>query len=350
MNCINEEKTAALETLLSKGGKACIAVHTRPDGDALGSGIALKRFLQERRGIQASLILPDPAPATMAFLCRGVDIIEASEDPAAAKAAMDGCKLLFLLDANTFTRTEALAGMFSESKAAKVMVDHHIDPDTAPFDLVFSDEDISSTCELLYWLLRTLEHGDTSAIPYGCLYALMTGMTTDTNNFANSVRPSTLAMARELLEAGVDRDDILMHLYSEGTENRLMSWADMVRNHLRILPEGISFMIMDRAMSDAYDIEEGDTEGLVNVPLRVGKIKLSIFAREEDGFFRISIRSKRGWSANRMATRYFHGGGHELAAGGKVFVPGDIPDASGMEEYLKGIAARFLQNQGRNQL
>lgn len=350
MKCIDEEKTAALEALLSKGGKACIAVHTRPDGDALGSGIALKLYLQERRGIQASLILPDPAPATMAFLCKGVDIIAASENPAAAKAAMDGCNLLFLLDANTFTRTEALADMFRTSKATKVMVDHHINPDVASFDLLFSDEDISSTCELLYWLLRKLEHGDISAIPARSLYSLMTGMTTDTNNFANSVCPTTLTMARELLEAGVDREDILLHLYQEGTENRLVSWADMLRNHLHILPSGISFMIMNKAMSDAYGIEEGDTEGLVNVPLRVSKVKLSIFVREEDGFFRVSIRCKRGWSANKMATQYFHGGGHELAAGGKIFIPGDIPGASAMEGYLKDIAARFLQNQGRNQL
>lgn len=350
MKCISKEKTAALESLLDRGGKACIAVHTHPDGDALGSGIALKRYLRERRGIQASLLLPDPAPATMAFLCNGIDIIAASEDPAAAKAAVDGCSILFLLDANAFNRTEGLAGLLSASKVKKVLIDHHLNPDTASFDLVFSEQEVSSTCELLFWLLRTLEHDDTRSIPDGSLYALMTGMTTDTNNFANSVWPGTLAMARELLLAGVDRDDILLHLYNEGTENRLMAWADMIRNHLRIRPDGIAFMVMTRAMSDAYGIEEGDNEGLVNVPLRMKKVKLSIFAREEEGFFRISIRAKRGWSANGMAMEYFHGGGHELAAGGKVFVPGDIPDASGMENYLGGIAARFLQNQGKNQL
>ena len=346
---MTEHKVAALEDLLGKSGRICIVVHTHPDGDALGSGLALEEYLRERRGKDVTFIVPDPAPSSMAFLCRGRRILTASDSRAEAEAAVAGCDLLFLLDANDFQRTEGLSGPMASSKARKVLIDHHLNPDEESFDLVFSKQEISSTCELLFRLLRSLEKGNIAGIPAGSLYALMTGMTTDTNNFANSVYPSTLEMASELLQAGVDRDDILLHLYHEVGENRVAAWSDILHNGLTILPNGIAFMVMRQDFMDRYGLGEGDTEGLVNIPLSIDRVKISVFAREEGGLFRISIRSKKGWSANGMARQHFHGGGHELAAGGKVFIPDDIPSAGFMEEHLRGIAARFLQTKAQNQ-
>ena len=101
-------------------------------------------------------------------------------------------------------------------------------------------------------------------------------------------------------------------------------------------------------MQSAYGVDAGDTEGLVNMPLKVGRVRMSIFIREDSGHFRVSIRSKRGLSARSMAAEYFHGGGHELAAGGKIFWPEDIPCKDAAAGYLEEIAARFLRNETTN--
>ena len=108
----------------------------------------------------------------------------------------------------------------------------------------------------------------------------------------------------------------------------------MVAEHLVILPSGISYMIMTEEMQRSYGLEDGETDGLVNIPLNMECVRLNIFIREEGGLFRVSIRSKRGLSAQHMARDFFHGGGHELAAGGKIFWPEDIPSKDAAAAYL----------------
>ena len=134
----------------------------------------------------------------------------------------------------------------------------------------------------------------------------MTGMTTDTNNFANSVYPSTLAMASELLAAGVDRDRILQHIYNHFGENRLRLKGHMFKDLMRVTPDGVAYMVLDRATQEEYQVAEGDTEGFVNEPLSIAGVKMSILAKEDTDRIRISIRSKKGTSANRCAKAHFY--------------------------------------------
>ncbi len=342
------EKVASLKQILGSSVKVTVVVHTHPDGDALGSGRAMTDYLSKRLGKDARLIIPDSVPHTLTFLTEGFDVLDASLQPAAAAERIAGSDLIIIQDLNELHRTEQLSSIIASSPATKVLIDHHLRPDTAPYSLVFSEPERSSTCELLYFILKELEGGAIESIPASSLYALMTGMTTDTNNFANSVISTTLQMASELLQAGVDRDDIIDKLYHSDSEQRLLCFADMVSNHLTILPSGISYMVMTEEMQSAYGVDAGDTEGLVNMPLKVGRVRMSIFIREDSGHFRVSIRSKRGLSARSMAAEYFHGGGHELAAGGKIFWPEDIPCKDAAAGYLEEIAARFLRNETTN--
>lgn len=339
------ENISSLKRMLEASSKVSAIVHTHPDGDALGSGAAVVSYLRECLGKDVVLILPDSAPHTVDFIIDGLGVLDASAQPEEAEKRIAESDLLLILDLNQLHRTEQLEGALEASAARKVLIDHHLHPDAAAFDLVFSEPWRSSACELLFFILKELENGNCGKLPARCLEALMTGMTTDTNNFANSVIPSTMQMASELLQAGVDRDGILERLYQCDREERIRAFADMIANHLTILPSGISYMIMTEEMQQAYGLEDGETEGLVNIPLDMEKVRLSIFLREEKGYFRVSIRSKRGLSAQRMASDYFHGGGHELAAGGKLFLPSDIPAKNTAASYLEEIAARFLRNQ-----
>jgi phosphoesterase RecJ-like protein len=150
-------------------------------------------------------------------------------------------------------------------------------------------------------------------------------------------------MASALLSAGVDRDRILENLYQKGRENRLRLLGHLLSERLTITPEGAAIMILRAADRDRFGILEGETEGFVNMPLTIGKVRISGFFKEEDGILRVSLRSKKPLSSRALAVKAFHGGGHEQAAGGKVLVPEDIPDLDAAPEYLLGIFKDYLK-------
>jgi len=334
-----------LEAFFAVANRVCIVVHTHPDGDALGSGAALAAYLQLCRGVEARLLLPDPAPASLDFLVDPGRTLVAA-DPLPAQAWIASCDLLVCLDMNGFSRAESLAASLQACSAPKVLIDHHLNPDRERFDLVFSETAISSASELLYRVLLALPGvGSADRLPSEVLTPLMAGMTTDTNNFANSVFPSTLQMASELLAAGVDRDAILARLYYNYRENRFRAQGAFLSERLVILPEGVAYAVLDRDFLARFDLQEGETEGFVNLPLGIGRVRMSIFLREAEGHFRVSIRSKPGVSANRLAAEAFHGGGHECAAGGKLFFPEDISGPGAAGAYVRAAAARFMRKQ-----
>lgn len=334
------ERILLLNKWIDEARTVCTVCHTHPDGDAIGSSVAAYSYLTSGRNKKVSLLLPDAHPQSIDFLLEGIS------PQVGTAAALEGCDLLICLDFNTFSRTEALADACRSFSGHKVLIDHHESPDTAAFDLCFSSTAVSSTCELLFDILMQIPgiDSDASRLPARAAYALMAGMTTDTNNFANSVGPGTLGMASALLQAGVDRQDILDHLYSSGREERLRALGDILSRRLVIIPEGAAITVLTKDIQDGYALIDGETEGFVNIPLEIKGVRLSIFVRqEEEGMFRVSIRSKRGTSARRLAASAFHGGGHEQAAGGKILIPGDVPSASAAEAFVRSVTARFLQ-------
>ena len=334
-----------LDALIEGSRSVTVAAHTHPDGDALGSVSALVCYLRQRRDKDAVAVLSDsPAPSVRTIIPDGAPFLFLDREPEECLARIAGSDLLFLLDCNGFSRTEGLQEAFEASLAPKVLIDHHLNPERERFTLVFSTPEISSASELLHWILRELPDigGDVRKFPPETARALLTGMTTDTNNFANSVYPSTFRMASDLLEAGVDRDSVLSALYNQYRENRVRAMGFLQYEDMRITPEGLAFMIATRAVRERFDLEDGETEGLVNVPLSIERVKMSILLKEETDHYRVSIRSKKGWSAQRVAAERFHGGGHENASGGKLFWPGDIPAPEDAAAYLERISRECL--------
>ena len=334
MNFIREDDIQALRSLLNHSRRAAISTHTHPDGDALGSSTALALYLQEQEGKEVTVLLPDaPADNLRFILSPKVRYVIGPE-------GIPDFDLLFLLDSNGFSRTEGLASALRASSADKVLIDHHLSPEREAFGTVFSTPEISSASELLYWVLKALDwrEEDNPA----AAEALLTGMTTDTNNFANSVFPSTFRMASQLIAAGADRDAILQKLYGSSRENRIRLIGYMQYENLTVLPEGAAYMILARETARRFQMEEGESEGLVNIPLGIGSVRLSVLLREDEGHFRVSVRSKKGVSARDLAQRYFHGGGHENAAGGKLFIGSDIPSPEAAPAYLETVLKTFL--------
>lgn len=336
------KNTALLSSWIDEAKVVSTVCHGRPDGDAAGSSAAMLSYLISSRGKDAAALIPGRLPGNIAFVLEGVNQIS---DVESAAARLRDTDLLICLDFNTLSRTEEFETIVREYPGRKVLIDHHKDPDVQDFDLCISETAISSACELLYNVLLGMPDiaGDARKLPPATARALMTGMTTDTNNFANSVYPGTLKMASELLDAGVDREDLIDRLYSSERPNRLAAMGEMLSDRMRLLPCGVSVIVLHQDFFDRYDLRDGETEGFVNLPLAVKDVRLSVFAREDGNFFRVSIRSKRGVSARLLAKNHFHGGGHEQASGGRIFIPQDVLRAGDVEAYVIALAARFMQ-------
>lgn len=353
MKDINSCNIKRLEELISETEKPVIVTHMKPDGDAIGSCLALYHLLSSM-GKKAQIILNDKWPSYLEFLTEKAlpeDICIYKDEADSAISSIYGSDLIFCLDFNAFHRTENLEAPLATSKAKKVLIDHHLNPDRDNFDLSFSETATSSASELLYHIMMSLSSisGNAAYLPSDAATALMTGMTTDTNNFANSVYPSTLRMASSLLEAGVDRDGILMNLYNRHSENRLRLMGLMMKDLLKITDYGVAYIVLDKKTQDAYEVAEGDTEGFVNMPLSIEKVRMSLLLKEDGNRVRVSIRSKRGTSANMCAKLYFNGGGHENAAGGRLRIPDDIKGIEEAASYIERYTHIYLnENEDNN--
>lgn len=344
MQKLDREDILKFSALIDAADKVTILVHTHPDGDALGSGLGMMRYLASL-GKRSTLILPTTAPDTLSFLPVESDgpVIVANQDKSAAEKAVAEASLIICQDFNNITRSEGMEESFAAATAPKVLIDHHIGPDRASFDIVFSETEISSASELVYWVLKALPQ--TEQLPLGTLNALMTGMTTDTNNFRNSTFPSTLQMASECVAAGVDREAVVSNIYNKYRENRYRLMGYFLSEKLKTTPLGVAYAVLSKEELDRFGIREGETESFVNMPLEIDEIRMSLFLKEQDGVFRVSIRSKKGTSASRCCNQYFNGGGHENAAGGKLPIGERIPDAAAAEKYIVEATTAFFENE-----
>lgn len=353
MKAIDIHNINRLYGLFGKGTDIVLVAHIHPDGDAIGSTLAMRAYL-ETLGCNATVIYPEPVPVTLSFVADGVPedkILAYSGQPERAQEIISGASVIFCVDCNSFRRTGDMEACLRSASAFKVLIDHHLSPETEAFDLVFSETEVSSACELLYYIMLAMPgiDGKPESLPAFSAKSLMVGMTTDTNNFANSVYPSTFRMASGLLDAGVDRNAVLSELYNMYRENRLRLQGYLLYENMKITPEGIAYMIVNNHLIRRFGIQEGETEGFANMPLAIGNVKMSIFLKEDgEGFFRVSVRSKKGWSANKCATLYFHGGGHENASGGRLFfadVPGykaDIATPDDAAEYVSRLSKELF--------
>lgn len=338
--------TKQIDDIFSAASNAVVIGHFNPDGDSIGSVVALWHYLN-RRGISATPILPSSYPDSLSFLDPGKvnpanRIIIARDTLEEAESAIAAADTIICLDFNRLSRTEYLEDAISSSKAKKILIDHHLSPSVEQFDVTVSKTDISSACELLFWTLMSLPDvcGNVRKLPLKCAEAIYVGMMTDTNNFSNSVYCSTFEMAARLLERGIDKDDLqekVLHCYTV-PRTRLM--GHLIKDNMVYLPkEHTAYMTLSNAEKEAHDFKPGDSEGFVNLPLAVSDIQISaLFTEDSSGeYIRVSLRSKGNTDVNLFANRYFNGGGHKNASGGRLYVPiEEVP------EYFEKSLKKYL--------
>lgn len=298
--------------------KVVITMHQKPDADAMGSALGLFHFLKQL-GHQVTVISPTNWARWLNWM-QGIEgVMDYELDRAAAEVVMDQAQWLFCLDHNHFSRTKNMAGKLASMQCTKIMIDHHQEPDEAAFDFGISNTGKSSTCEMIYDFITGSGHRDKiNLIIAECLYA---GVVADTGSFRfSSTHGSVHHMVAYLKDMGLEHTRVHEALYDNFLENRLRFIGHILTNKMEILYEYNTALIwVSKAELLKYEIKTGDTEGIVNYPLSIQGIKLVGCVIDRDEERKWSFRSKGEFDCNTFARKYFSGGGHFNAAGGRDF-------------------------------
>ncbi len=304
------------KNLLKTSKNIVIVTHWSPDGDAMGSSLALYHLLKKLKKT-VNVIIPNQYPDFLRWLPGDKQVINFQENEAKALNLLKKCDLIFTLDFNSFKRLEKLGEIIEKINTPKVLIDHHQQPDNYA-SYYFHDVKACSTCELIYDFIVGLGHK--KLIDKKIAACLYTGLMTDTGSFRYpSVTANTHLVLSELIKTGIVPADIHSEIYDTYSEDRMRLLGYALSEKMTIIKDlPVAYMAISHAELKEFNFKKGDTEGLVNYPFSIKGIKVcALFNESEDGYIKISFRSKGKVDVNKFARNYFSGGGHINAAGGK---------------------------------
>lgn len=325
-----------LMQLLRESRKIVVTAHRGPDGDAVGSTLAFASYLRHL-GKRADIVVPNAFPDFLRWMPGAERICLADHSPRHAARLLAEADLICMLDYNATARLQSMQPLVERAKAPRLMIDHHLDPDRTAARIVISRPDMCATCEVLFMLLRQLGHYEAmTADEAACIYA---GMMTDTGGFTYaSSRPEVFEIISLLLAKGIDKDKIYRNVFNCYSPDRLRFMGFVLYEKLQIEAGGkAAYFAITREDMKRFRYIRGDSEGLVNMPLQIRGMRLSIALREdtERDVIRVSLRSVDDFPANRMAEDFFFGGGHLNAAGGEL----PFPMSEAIETVKRAIEA-----------
>lgn len=301
--------------LLKNTRKIAIVTHWSPDGDAMGSSLALYLFLL-KLGKKVSVIVPNAYPDFLHWMPGHKQVINFQENEIKASKAIFSSDLIFTLDFNSYKRLEKLGGIIDKAEAPKVLIDHHQQPDDYA-TYYFHDIHACSTCELLFDFIVGV--GQKKLIDKKIAACLYTGLMTDTGSFRYSnVNAKTHLIIAELLKTGIFPSDIHGAVYDNYSPDRLKLLGYALNEKLKILNfYPAAYISLTEKELEKFNYQKGDTEGLVNYPFSIKGIKVCALFNETESHVKISFRSKGKIDMNKFARDHFNGGGHINAAGGR---------------------------------
>lgn len=307
-----------LTTLLSSATRIVITTHTNPDGDAIGSSLALYHYFTEA-GKNVSLIVPNKYPEFISWLPGNGEIIVFEDDRERSKSVFSEADVVFCLDYNALHRSGSLKDSIAASAAFKIMIDHHPEPAIEEFDYIISTTETSSTAELIYDFI--IESSGNQLINKEIASCLYVGIMTDTGSFSFACnRPSTFYVSAKLLETGIDSEWIHRMVYDTFSEDRLRLLGYSLSEKLVVHREfATAYIALSKEELKKFNYQVGDTEGIVNYALSIKGVTMAVLLTERRGKIRLSFRSKGNFSVNEIAKKHFQGGGHKNAAGGDSY-------------------------------
>lgn len=300
---------------IKKSKRIAIVTHLNPDGDAMGSSLALSLFLKKLNK-EAKVIVPNAFPQFLAWMPDSKKVLVYQDNEKKVKSYVDKCDLLFVLDFNNFKRIEKLGDYLKEKEhLTKVVIDHHQQPEKMAKYYLW-DVKASSTCELIYDLIKGFGH--LRMLDKKIAACLYTGLMTDTGSFRfPSVNAQTHLIISDLLKTGMKHEEVHGAVYDTYSRDR-MRLLGVALNKIQVLQDNkTAYIALTEAELKENNYQKGDTEGMVNYPFGINGINFCAMFVEWDGMIKISFRSKGKIDVNKFAREHFNGGGHINAAGGR---------------------------------
>ncbi|GIZ14812.1 DHH family phosphoesterase [Capnocytophaga catalasegens] len=327
---MNLQDIKILTELLVKRPKISIIPHKNPDGDAIGSCLALYQYLRKKQH-DVCVVSPTDYPDFLKWLPDNDSVLVFTNNSQEALNQIANSELIFTLDFNSLYRADTLTEALQASKADFVMIDHHQQPDTYAA-VTYSDSTASSTCELIYKFIEKL--GDVELIDQDIATCLYTGIMTDTGSFKYSLTTATThRIVASLIEKGANPSLISTNVFDSYSIDRLQLLGKALDNLVFIEQYQTAYITLSANDLKQFNFQKGDTEGVVNYGLRIKQADLAVIFIEEENekIIKISFRSKGNLDVNVLARKYFSGGGHINASGGRS------------EESLEDTLAYFLK-------
>lgn len=314
---ISQENIDAVDSVVERGRRFVILSHKNPDGDAVGSSIALSLYLRSI-GKEAVVVLPNRFPDFLSWLPSADEVLFYDADTERAGAVIEAADAFFCLDFNLLSRIGDACGVVAAHGAPKVLVDHHPQP-SAEFAVAISHPEACSTSELVFRVIERISGAD--AITYEMAQTIYTGMMTDTGAFAYaSTRKDIYFIIAMLLEKGIDKDLIYRKVFYNHSLSRMRLMGFVLYEKLKHYSKyNAALITLSHQELMRFYAQKGDTEGLVNQALQMKGVRFSCFFREEvPGKINVSLRSVDDFPCNAVAAEFFNGGGHKNASGGEL--------------------------------
>ena len=321
--------------LIEQPKNIVITFHQKPDADAMGSGLGLYHFLIQF-GHTVTVISPTNWPSFLNWMPGSRNVVDFEMHNDKAKPILQKAEWIFCLDFNVLNRTKKMEPVIESLSATKILIDHHQQPQTNAFDYGISDVNKSSTAEMVYDFIIAAGYSEKiNAATAECLYA---GVMTDTGSFRfNSASASVHRMIATLKDKGLEHSQIHENLFDNFLEGRFRFFGNILLNRMEVFYEyNTALIAIPQSDLIKFNVKTGDTEGLVNFPLSIKGIKLAAVIIDRGDERKSSFRSKGGFDVNTFARKYFNGGGHFNAAGGKNNEP--------LEEVVRKFKAAIEEN------
>ncbi|MBE0675720.1 MAG: bifunctional oligoribonuclease/PAP phosphatase NrnA [Bacteroidales bacterium] len=307
-----------LEESISESGNILLVCHVNPDGDAVGSMLALYSYLSDR-GREVSMLSPNYLQEFLLWMTDADKIQIFLRNRKKAQKLIESANLIIFLDFNSPSRLGEAEKIITRATAKKIIIDHHVDPSDMA-DFIISEPSYCSTAELLHNLITGMNKGVAFSTP-AYNEAIYVGIITDTGNFEHgSYTGDTLRIIADLIDSGVGKEKVFDRVYNNFSYERMRLQGFALHSRMKIL-DGypVAYIWLTKEDLNQFKYSKGDTEGFVNMPLSIKGITVSALFVEKDGFIKVSLRSKGSFSVNDFAASYFNGGGHINAAGGEYY-------------------------------
>ncbi len=306
------EISSELQQLIKIPQNVAIFSHRNPDGDAIGSSLAMRHYL-ELYGHTVHVFFPSEFPEEFEALPGASDIFIWDIKTEESKQLLTSKNVFIFLDFNAYNRIDRLGDFVKNLPGKRIMIDHHLFPDPIA-DFMFSEPEASSTCEMVYRFI--CDFGDKIKINPMIGKCIYTGLVTDTGSFKYATSPTVFRIAADLVERGTDDTGIQDMIFNSQKEKNLRLLGHCLSNRMEYWPEFRTALIwLSKKDYEQFSIQRGDTEGVVNYLLSIKDVRIAAFIHNQPSVVKLSLRSKGDIDVQEICKKHFNGGGHKNASG-----------------------------------